>query len=57
MVMGSGAPSTKPKAPSWASVFDDPSRMDDLVWVVAHRRDGKLNMTARDSIFAYQNSL
>jgi hypothetical protein len=56
MAAGSGAPPAKPRAPAWASVFDDPCRMVDLAWEVAHQRGGELNTEARVSIFAGQNS-
>jgi hypothetical protein len=56
MAASSGAPPAKPRAPVWASVFGDPSRMVDLGRVVEHWRDGELNTTARVSIFAGQNS-
>jgi hypothetical protein len=56
MAAGFGVPPAKPRAPAWASVFDDPSRMVDLAWAVAHRRGGELNTVARVSIFAGQNS-
>jgi hypothetical protein len=56
MAAGSGAPPAKPRAPAWASVFGDPSRMVDLARAMAHRRSSELNMAARVSIFAGQNS-
>jgi hypothetical protein len=56
MAVGSGAPPAKLRAPAWASVFDDPCRMVDLAWEVAHQRGGELNTEARVSIFAGQNS-
>jgi hypothetical protein len=56
MVVGSGARSAKSRAPAWASVFGDPSGMVDLAWAVAHRHGSELNMAARVSIFAGQNS-
>jgi hypothetical protein len=56
MATGSGAPPAKPKAPAWASVFGDPSRMVDLARVVAHQRCDEFNTTARVSIFVGQNS-
>jgi hypothetical protein len=56
MAAGSGAPPAKLRAPAWASVFDDPCRMVDLAWEVAHQRGGELNTEARVSIFAGQNS-
>jgi hypothetical protein len=56
MVAGSGAPSAKPRAPAWALVFGDPSGTVDLAWAAAHRRNGELNIAARVSIFAGQNS-
>jgi hypothetical protein len=56
MVAGSGAPSAKQRAPAWASVFGDPSRMVDLERTAAHRHNGELNTVARVSIFAGQNS-
>jgi hypothetical protein len=57
MAVGSTAPPAKPRAPVWASVFGDPSGLVDLARVAAHRRGGELNMAARVSIFAGQNSL
>jgi hypothetical protein len=56
MVMGSEDPLAKPRAPMWASVFGDRSRTVDLARAAAHRRGGELNMAARVSIFAGQNS-
>jgi hypothetical protein len=56
MVVGSGAPPAKLRAPTWALVFGDPSGMVDLARAVAHRRSGELNTAARVSIFAGQNS-
>jgi hypothetical protein len=56
MVVGSGAPLDKPRAPAWASVFGDPSGTVDLAWAAARRCGGELNMAARVSIFAGQNS-
>jgi hypothetical protein len=56
MAVGSGAPLANPMALAWASVFGDPSGMVDLTRVAAHRHVGELNMTARVSIFAGQNS-
>jgi hypothetical protein len=56
MAAGSGAPPAKLRAPAWASVFSDPSEMVDLARAVAHQRGGELNMMARVSIFAGQNS-
>jgi hypothetical protein len=56
MVACSGAPLAKPRAPVWALVFSDPSRMVDLARAVAHRCGGELNTMARVSIFASQNS-
>jgi hypothetical protein len=56
MAAGSGAPSAKMRAPAWVSVFGDPYRTVDLARAVAHRRSGELNMAARVSIFAGQNS-
>jgi hypothetical protein len=56
MAAGSGAPPAKPRAPAWASVFGDPSGMVDLARAAVHRRSGELNMVARVSIFAGQNS-
>jgi hypothetical protein len=41
---------------SSASVFIDPSWAVDLTRATAHRRGGELNMVARVSIFAGQNS-
>jgi hypothetical protein len=49
MAAGSRAPPAKPRAPTWASVFDDPSGTVDLVQAVTHRA------AARVSIFAGQN--
>jgi hypothetical protein len=56
MAAGSGAPPAIPRAPAWASVFDDPSEMVDLAWAAAHRCGDELNTVARVSIFAGQNS-
>jgi hypothetical protein len=56
MVVGSGPPPAKPRAPVWASVFSDPSGTVDLAWVATHRRGGELNTVARVSILAGQNS-
>jgi hypothetical protein len=56
MAAGSRAPSAKSRAPAWALVFDDPSRMVDLARAAARRRGGELNTAARVSIFAGQNS-
>jgi hypothetical protein len=56
MAAGSGAPPAKPRAPVWASVFGDASWMVVLAQAAVHRRDGELNMAARISIFAGQNS-
>jgi hypothetical protein len=50
------APPTEPRAPAWASVFDDLSGMVDLARAVAHQRGGELNTAARVSIFVGQNS-
>jgi hypothetical protein len=55
MAVGSKAPPAKPRAPAWASVFGDPSKMVDLAWAVAHWRNGDLNTVARVSIFVGQN--
>jgi hypothetical protein len=55
-VAGSEAPPTKPRAPTWVSVFGDPFRTVDLAQAVAHLRGGELNTAARVSIFAGQNS-
>jgi hypothetical protein len=55
MAAGSGAPQAKPRAPAWASVFNDPSRTVDLARAVAHQHGSELNMAARLSIFAGQN--
>jgi hypothetical protein len=57
MVVSSGAPPAKPRAPAWASVFGDPSRMVDLAPVAAHKHGCELNKAARVSIFVGQNSL
>jgi hypothetical protein len=54
--VGFEAPTAKLRALAWASVFGDPSRMVDLAWAAAHRRGCELNMTAKVSIFAGQNS-
>jgi hypothetical protein len=51
---GSGDPPAKPRAPAWASVFGDPSRMVELA--MAHQRGGELNTMARVSIFVGPNS-
>jgi hypothetical protein len=56
MAAVSRAPLAKPRALSSASVFIDPSFVVDLTRVMAHRRGGELNMVARVSIFAGQNS-
>jgi hypothetical protein len=56
MAAGSRAPSAKSREPTWALVFDDPSRMVDLARAAARRRGGELNTAARVSIFAGQNS-
>jgi hypothetical protein len=56
MAAGSGAPPAKPRAPTWASVFGDPSRTVDLARAMARRRGGELNTVASLSIFAGQNS-
>jgi hypothetical protein len=56
MAVGSKAPPSKLRAPTWVSVFGDPSVMVDLAWAAAHRHGGELNMMARVSIFAGQNS-
>jgi hypothetical protein len=56
MAVGSEAPLAKPRALAWASVFGDPSGTVDLARAAAHRRGGELNMVARVSIFAGQNS-
>jgi hypothetical protein len=56
MAAGSMPPPAKPRAPVWASVFDDPSGMVDLAREVAHQCGGELNTMARISIFASQNS-
>jgi hypothetical protein len=50
MAAGSGAPPAKPRAPTWASVFGDPSGTADLARAVAHRRGGERNTAARVSI-------
>jgi hypothetical protein len=42
MVAGFEAPPAKPRAPAWASVFGDPSGIDDLARAVAHQRSGEL---------------
>jgi hypothetical protein len=52
MTVRSGAPSAKPRAPSWASIPGDPSETVDLAWAVAHRCGGELNTSTRISIFA-----
>jgi hypothetical protein len=57
MAAGSGAPPAKPRAPTWVSVFSDPSRMVDLARAAAHQHGGELNTMAGVSIFASQNSL
>jgi hypothetical protein len=41
MAAGSGAPPAKPRAPTWASVFDDPSGTVDLVQAAAHQCGGE----------------
>jgi hypothetical protein len=56
MAVGSGAPSAKPRAQAWASIFGDPSETVDLARAAAHRRGGEVNTAARVSIFAGQNS-
>jgi hypothetical protein len=56
MAAGSGAPPAKPRAPVWASVFGDASWIVVLAQAAVHRRGGELNMAARISIFAGQNS-
>jgi hypothetical protein len=56
MAAGSGPPPAKPRAPAWASVFGDPSRMVDLARAAAHRRGGELTTVARVLVFAGQNS-
>jgi hypothetical protein len=56
MAAGSGAPSAKPRAPAWVSVFGYPSGMVYLARAVAHWRGGELNTAARVSIFVGQNS-
>jgi hypothetical protein len=56
MAAGSRAPPAKPRAPTWALVFGDPSRMVDLARAMANRGSGELNTAARVSIFAGQNS-
>jgi hypothetical protein len=56
MAASFGAPPAKPRAPTWASVFGDPSGMVDLTRAAAHRCGGELNTTARVSIIAGQNS-
>jgi hypothetical protein len=55
MAAGSGAPSAKLRAPAWASVFGDPSKMVDLARAASHRRHSEVNTAARVSIFAVQN--
>jgi hypothetical protein len=57
MAAGSGAPPAKPRVPAWVSVFGDPFGTVDLARAVAHWCGGELNMAARVSIFAGQNSL
>jgi hypothetical protein len=57
MAVGSGPPPAKPRVPAWVSIFSDPSGMVDLAWAAAHWRSSDLNMMARVSIFAGQNSL
>jgi hypothetical protein len=56
MAAGSGAPPAKPRALAWASIFGDPSGTVDLARAAAHQRNVELNMSARLSIFADQNS-
>jgi hypothetical protein len=56
MAAGSGAPPAKPRALAWSSIFGDPSGMVDLARAAAHQRNIELNMSARVSIFADQNS-
>jgi hypothetical protein len=56
MAAGSEAPPSKLRAPTWVSVFGDPSGMVDLARAVAHCRGGELNMMVRVSIFVGQNS-
>jgi hypothetical protein len=56
MAVGSGAPSAKPRAPAWASVFGDPFEMIDLARAAAHWCGAELNTMARVSIFVGQNS-
>jgi hypothetical protein len=53
---GSEAPPAKPRAPAWAAVFGDPFGAVDLARAAAHRHGSELNMVARVSIFADQNS-
>jgi hypothetical protein len=50
------SPPVKMKAPKGAAIFGDPSWIVDSTREVAHRRGGELNMAARVSIFAGQNS-
>jgi hypothetical protein len=57
MAASFGAPLAKPRAPAWASVFGDRSKMVGLARAAAHRRGGELNTADRVSIFAGQNSL
>jgi hypothetical protein len=56
MAAGSEAPPAKPRAPTWASVFGDPSGTINLARAVAHRRGGELNTATRVLIFVGQNS-
>jgi hypothetical protein len=56
MAACSGAAPAKLRALAWVSVFGDPSWTVDLAWAVAHRRGGELNIAARVSTFADQNS-
>jgi hypothetical protein len=56
MAVGSGAPLAKSRAPAWAAVFGETPGAVDLARTVAHWHGGELNMVARVSIFAGQNS-
>jgi hypothetical protein len=58
MAVGSGAPPTKLRAPTWASASGETPRAVDLARAATHRHDGELHMAARvSSTIADQNSL
>jgi hypothetical protein len=50
LAAGSGANPAKPRAPTWAAVFDETPGVVDLARAVAHRHDSEHHTAARVSI-------